>query len=578
MAWWRRKQMEERLDKELSFHLDEHAKELIARGRAPEQARREARLALGGPEQVKEQCRDVRGTRWLEDLIQDVRYSLRALRQKPGFSLVILSTLALGIGAATVMFTLINGVLLKPLPYPEPNRLLTLQEKTQQPTQFGDLWFFGYPNYLDCRSESRTMTMAAWRPAGGTLSEPGDPAYIDARQISAGLFSVLRVALIQGREFLPEEDRSGAAPVAVISQALWQRRFGSSPAAIGATLVFDGNRYRIVGVAPARFRVGGQDADLYTPLGQDPSPVMQSRNAHPGVRVLARLNPGIKETESKAELALIGANLAKQYPASNQGHTFIADLLQPYTGGVGPTLWLLLGAVAVVLLIACGNVASLLLARAHSREKELALRVALGARRGRLIRQCLTESAVLGLAGGIFGVALAALGTQPFLLFWPGSLPRAEEVALDGRVLGFALALSLLCGLAIRPRARPARPEPRHPQRHGKFTPSARRIRDVGNRAGRGPAGLGRNVGEYVAAVILARSRREHSQRAHHAHGAIAKSALKSGSDPPGVGRHSRSRPARSGSRVRCHGGHGPDARRQQSARLLGFRRARAAQ
>ena len=447
MAWWRRKQQEEQLEKELRFHLDQHAKELIAQGRTPEQARREARLALGGPEQVKEQCRDVRGTRWLEDLIQDVRYSLRALRQKPGFSLVILSTLALGIGATTVMFTLINGVLLKPLPYPQPDRLLTLQEKTRQPTQFGDLWLFAYPNYLDCRSESRTMTMAAWRPAGGTLSEPGDAEYVNARQISSGLFSVLRVALLQGREFLPEEDRSGAAPVAVISQALWQRRFGSSTAVIGGTLVFDGKSYRITGIAPAGFPVGGQEADLFTPLGQDPSPAFENRNAHPGIRVLARLNPGAKEAEAKAELALIGANLAKQYPASNQGRTFIADPLRPYTGGVGPTLWLLLGAVAVVLLIACGNVASLLLARAHSRERELALRVALGARRGRLIRQCLTESAVLGLAGGIFGVALAALGTQPFLLFWPGSLPRAEEVALDGRVLGFALALSLICGV-----------------------------------------------------------------------------------------------------------------------------------
>jgi predicted permease len=447
MAFWRRKQQEEQLEKELRFHLDQHAKELIAQGRTPEQARREAKLALGGPEQVKEQCRDVRGTPWLEDLIQDVRHSLRALRQKPGFSLVILSTLALGIGAATVMFTLINGVLLKPLPYPEPDRLLTLQEKTQQPTQFGDLWLFAYPNYLDCHSESRTMTMAAWRPAGGTLSEPGDPEYVNARQVSSGLFSVLRVAPIQGREFLAEEDRSGAAPVAVISQALWQRRFGASPAAIGGTLVFDGKRYRIIGIAPAGFRVGGEEADLFTPLGQDPSPVLQNRNVHPGIRVLARLNPGAKEAEAKAELALIGADLADQYPASNQGRTFIADPLRPYTGGVGPTLWLLLGAVAVVLLIACGNVASLLLARAHSRERELALRVALGARRGRLIRQCLTESAVLGLAGGIFGVALAALGTQPFLLFWPGSLPRAEEVALDGRVLGFALALSIICGL-----------------------------------------------------------------------------------------------------------------------------------
>jgi predicted permease len=451
MAWWhrvwRRKQLEEQLEKELLFHLDEHTAELTGRGRQPEEARRQARLALGGPEQVKEQCRDARGTRWLEDLFQDTRYALRALRKKPGFAFVTLCTLALGIGATTVMFTVVNGVLLKPLPYPDPERLLRLQEKTERPTQFGDLWPFAYPNYLDAKRESQALSMTAWRFSGGTLSEPGDPEYVNARQISSGLFSVLGVPLLQGRAFLPEEDRPSGAPVAIISQGLWQRRFGSNPATIGSTLVFDGKRFTITGVTPAGFRLFGDEADLFTPLGQDPAPNMQNRNAHPRIGVIARLRPGATAAQATAELALIGRDLARQFPESNAGRSFIADPLRPNVGDVGTTLWLLFGAVSLVLLIACVNVASLLLARALSRERELAMRVALGAGRGRLVRQCLTESAVLGLAGGALGVALAALGTRPFLIFWPGSLPRAEEVQLDWRVLVFAIAVSLVCGL-----------------------------------------------------------------------------------------------------------------------------------
>jgi predicted permease len=447
MAWWRRRQQERQLEKELRFHLDQHASELIKQGRSPGEARREARLALGGPEQVKEQCRDVRGTRWLEDLFQDTRYALRALRQKPGFSIVTLCTLALGIGATTVMFTIVNGVLLKPLPYPEPERLLRLQEKTERPTQFGDLWPFAYPNYLDAKRQSQALNMTAWRFSGGTLSEPGDAEYVNARQISSGLFSVLGVPLLEGRAFLPEEDQPGGAPVAIISQGLWQRRFGANQAAIGSTLVFDGKRFTVTGITPAGFRLFGDEADLFTPLGQDPAPSMQNRNAHQRIGVIARLRPGATMAQAKAELALIGRDLARQFPDSNAGRSFIAEPLRPNIGDVGTTLWLLLGAVSLVLLIACVNVASLLLARAFSRERELAMRVALGAGRGRLVRQCLTESAVLGLAGGALGVALAALGTRPFLIFWPGSLPRAEEVQLDWRVLVFAIAISLMSGL-----------------------------------------------------------------------------------------------------------------------------------
>jgi predicted permease len=443
----RRDKSEAQLEKELSFHLDRHAAELIERGVDPAEARRQARLALGGPEQVKELCRDVRPTRRLEDLWQDVRYAVRTLRQKPGFAAVALLTLALGTGATTVMFTVIDGVLLKPLPYPEPDRLVRIQEQTSWNTRFGNLWAFTYPNYLDCRHESRSLELAAWRYNGGTVSGNGKAEYVDGHEISAGLFPVLGVRVFRGRAFLPEEDRPGATPVMIVSFELWQRHFGGSPDALGQKLVFDGRTYVIVGIMPPGFRLGGEDGDVFTPLGDDFSPAMRSREAHPGIQVWARLRPGATLTQARTELALIGRRLEEQFPKSNKGRTFVAEPLRPDVGEVSSTLWLLLGAVGLVLLIACVNVASLLLARAVSRERELAMRMALGAGRGRLVRQCLTESAVLALAGGSLGVALAAQGLRPFVVFWPGSLPRAEEIHLDWRVLLFALAASLLSGL-----------------------------------------------------------------------------------------------------------------------------------
>jgi predicted permease len=448
MTWWqrlwRRKQMEGQLEKELRFHLEQHTADLIAQGHDAEEARRRARLALGGPEQVKEKCRDARGTRWLEDLLQDFRYALRTLRQRPGFAAVTLCTLALGIGATTVMFTVINGVLLKPLPYPEPERLVTLHGVTEK---YGDQWGVSYPNFLDCKSENRSLTpMAAWSYGGGTVSEPGEAEYIAGRQISSELFSVYGVPLSRGRAFLPEEDRPGAAPVVIISYSLWQRRYGGSQSAIGSPLVFDGKSYTVAGIAPAGFQLDG-NADVFTPLGQNTEVRMQNREAN-FIHVVARLGPAVTLAEAKAELALIGRRLAGQYPKTNAGRTFQAQpLRQELTGDVRSTLWLLLGAVSLVLLIACVNVASLLLARAASRERELAMRVALGAGRSRLVRQCLTESAVLGIFGGALGVLLAAIGIRPFVVFWPGSLPRAGEIRLDWHVLLFALIASLFSGL-----------------------------------------------------------------------------------------------------------------------------------
>jgi len=403
---FRRRHLEEQLDKEVRFHLDQHAADLIARGDRPDEAVRKARLAFGGPQQVKEECRDTRGTRWLEDLLQDFRFALRALRQRAGFAAVTLSTLALGIGATTVMFTVINGVLLKPLSYPDPERLVTLHGHTEK---YGDQWGVSYPNFLDLKRESRSLTrLAAWTYGGDTVSEPGQAEYVDGRQISSGLFSVFGVNLLGGREFRSEECRPGGIRAVIISYGLWQRRYAGRPTAIGEPLVLGGKPYTVVGIAPAGFRLDGE-AEVFTPLGQNTEPRMQLREAN-FLHVVARLLPGVTLTQAQAELTVISNQLAEQYPKTNAGRNFqVLPLRQELVGNVKSTLWLLLGAVGLVLLIGCVNVASLLLARAVSRERELAMRMALGAGRSRLVRQCLTESSVVGLLGGALGVLLALL-------------------------------------------------------------------------------------------------------------------------------------------------------------------------
>jgi len=449
MSWWQRlwhrQQMEDQLEKELGFHIEKHSAELMRRGIEPEEARRLARLELGGPEQVKEHCRDVRGTRWVEDLLQDARYALRMLRKNPGFTTVALLTLALGTGATTVMFAVVDGVLLKPLPFPEASRLVGVNSRSNEwNTKAFGKENVAYPDLLDCERDSRSLDLAGALFNGGTMSEPGEPEYVDLREISADLFTVLGVKLAHGREFLPKEDRPGAGPVMILGYSFWERHFGGRDV-IGTSVVLDEKRYTVVGIAPPKFELYGQEADVYTPLGQNTAAFLLGRSAHP-VHVLGRLRAGATLAQAQGEIGLIGKHLAEQFADTNGHRDLEVEPLRPDVGEVRSTLWLLLGAVSLVLLIACVNVASLLLARAVSRERELAMRAALGASRYRLVRQCLTESAVLGIAGGAIGVSLALVGIEPFVKLWPGSLPRADEIHLDWRVLGFALGVSLLSG------------------------------------------------------------------------------------------------------------------------------------
>jgi predicted permease len=380
----------------------------------------------------------------MRGLLQDARIAGRALLQRPGFVLLAVLTLAVGTGATNVIFTVLSGVLLKPLAYPNPDTLLTLHVQTEK---HGDRWGFSYPDFLDCQRECRSFeNIAAWTYGGGTVSSPGQPEYVDGRQISPDLFSVLRVSLVQGRSFLPAENQPGSAPVAIISSRLWQRRYASDPQAVGMALTYDGKAYTIVGVAPSGLQFDG-DVDVFTPIGQSVEPRMKYRGAY-FLHVLARLGNNSTLAQAQTELALFSKNLATQYPDTNAGLTFVPHSLQSeLVQDVRPTLWLLLGAVGLVLLIACVNVASLLLTRVVSREHEFALRLALGAPGWLLVRQCFVESSILGVCGGLAGLSLATLGTRPFLQFWPGRLPRAEEVHVDWRVLVFALSLSILTAL-----------------------------------------------------------------------------------------------------------------------------------
>ena len=450
MTWFgrllHRSRMEDQLDQEVRFHLEQHIAALIDRGQSPEEARRLARIELGGPEQVKEACRDARGTRWLEDFLQDVRYALRTSRQNPGLAAVALLTLALGTGATTIMFTLIEGVVWRPFSYLHPEQLLRLQEQTDWSTAIGNLWGFTYPNYLDCKREVSATDLAVSSIVRGTVSAPGAAEYVVGAEISSNLFSLLGVQVAQGRQFLAEDDKPGAAPAAIISHTTWESRFGATPETIGARITFDAKPYTNVGVMPAGFRLADTELSILTPIGQDTSPRMRNRGAH-GFQVWGRLRSGAMIEQARSELAVVGGRLARQYPETNKGRTFIANPLRPDAGDSKATLWLLLGAVATVLLIACANIASLLLARALSHERELAMRLALGASRARLARQCLTESAVLAVGGGALGVGLASIGLRPFVALWPGGLPRAWEVRLDWRVLLFSFAIAILSGL-----------------------------------------------------------------------------------------------------------------------------------
>ncbi len=379
-------------------------------------------------------------------LIQDLRYGLRMLAKNPGFTAVAVIALALGIGANTAIFSVVNGVLLQPLPYRDPGHLMRLSETSPD---FGTM-SVAYPNFVDWKDQNRSFAgLAAFRWNDYDVTGGGQPEHLSGKMVSADFFRVFGISPVLGRDFDPRADRLGASPVVLIGAGLWSRRFASNPAVLGSQLRLDGRSYTIVGVIPAGFQFEGT-ADAYTLLEQWDDILARSREMHPGMYVVGRLKPGVTQVQAQSEMAAIAARLAEAYPKSNSKHGVnIAPLASTIVGDVRPTLLVLLGAVGFVLLIACANVANLLLARSTRRQKEIAIRSALGAGRGRVIRQLLTESVVLALTGGIAGLAIARWGTPAVLAAVPGGLPRMENIGVDGWVLAFTLGVSLLTGIVF---------------------------------------------------------------------------------------------------------------------------------
>ncbi len=379
-------------------------------------------------------------------LIRDLRYGLRMLARNPGFAAVAVIALALGIGANTAIFSVINGVLLRPLPYGDPDRLMRLTESSPGFSTMS----VAYPNFLDWKDQNRSFAgLTAFRWEDYDVTGGGRPEHVDGKMVSADFFRVLGIDPVLGRHFDRRADRLGSSPVVMISGGLWSRRFGSSPAVLGGQIMLNGQSHTIVGVVPSDFQLEGK-ADVYTLLEQWDGVLARSREMHPGIFVVGRLKPGVTQAQAQSEMSAIAARLAEAYPKSNSRHGInVVPLSKVIVGDVGPTLLVLLGAVGFVLLIACANVANLLLARSTGRQKEIAIRAAIGAGRGRVVRQLLTESVMLALAGGIAGLAVARWGTRAVLAAVPGGLPRMENVGVDGWVLAFTLGISLLTGIVF---------------------------------------------------------------------------------------------------------------------------------
>lgn len=447
MHWFKqlfsRRRRYDELSESIREHLDEKIADLMDRGMTREQAEQAARREFGNVTRIEERSREVWQWTTLESIWADIKLALRQIRVSPGFAAATICTLALGIGVNIAIFDVLNGVLLQPLPYRDPSQLVAIQ----QTLRTGGFWTFSYPDYRDYSTQSKAFeSIAAWRNEGATLTSPGEPTFLPIRQISGTFLDVLGIQPILGRNFRSSDDDPGSIPVAIIDYSFWQQRFGGRQDIIGTTMNLNGISYTVIGVLPSGFRFL-DSRSILIPIGQDKD-IIERRDLHPGIYAIARLKPGIDLQNANSELRVIGERLAYSYPNLDSRYTGRAvPLRKDLVGDIGPKLFMLSAAVGLVLLIACVNVANLFLARTVARQREFAIRAALGAGRWRLTRQLLTESILLSFIGGVIGVAIAALGTGWAISVLPNWLPAMSRISLDVRVLIFALGISVLCGI-----------------------------------------------------------------------------------------------------------------------------------
>ena len=431
----------------MRYHLERQVEENLAKGMTGQEARNAALRAMGGMEQQKERCRDMRRVNFIEDLMRDLRYGVRMLAKSPVFTTVAVLSLALGIGANTAIFSVVNSLMLRPLPYPDSDRIVDVWHTPPQESFPGLERFSVSPaNYLDWKSQNDSFEqMAVYGYAGFSLSTSNDPVAVTGTAVSSDFFSVLRSNASQGRTFFPEEEQPGRDHVVVLSHRLWQRAFGANPDLMGQTLTLNSQSFTVVGIMPAGFEFP-REAELWVPLAWDDAE-KQTRSIHDYI-VIARLNPDVSLAQAQAEMSTISSRLEQQYPEANKGWgAVVIPLQEDLIGDIRPALLVLFSAVGFVLLIACANVANLMLARGANRQKEIAIRIALGAARARIVRQLLSESILLSVVGGLLGLLLAGWGSQLLVQLSPDSLPNPGAIGIDGWALGFTLLVSFGAGI-----------------------------------------------------------------------------------------------------------------------------------
>ena len=451
MTWWRRfwlrKKMEEELERELRFHLEQHTADLIAQGLDPEEARRRARLAIGGPEQVKEQCRDARGTRWLDGLLQDMGYGARTLMKKPGFTLIAVITLAAGIAANTTIFSLADALILRPFNFPHQERLVMVWERDSLAGRF-DHGSVAPGNFNDWREQSQSFErLVAILVRSFDLTGAHQPERFDGYVVSAGFFDALGVKAALGRTFMPGEDEPGRDQVVVLKHSLWERRFGADPSIVGRTLTLNAKTFTVIGVMPPDFNFPFNGAEMWAPLAFDDK-TKQGRGGH-HLRTMGLLKPGVSVAQANADLDAISRRAESLFPESNTGLSAnVVDMTEDLARDAKMYVTPLVGAVAFVLLIACANVANMLFSRAFGRRKEIAVRLALGASRLRLVRQLLTESLLLAIAGGAIGLLLSVRTVDTLRAAIPEGyakfIPGWVHLSVNHGVILFTLITSML--------------------------------------------------------------------------------------------------------------------------------------